>query len=78
MKANQPYVKEYNTNGEVINEITLETPFGNNNPSNRSKNKSVGKYIIYQDGTKEKLHGNNRSKTSGSDNRSGRTKRFKL
>lgn len=27
MKTKKPYVKEYNSNGDVINEITKETPY---------------------------------------------------
>lgn len=72
---NISYKKEFNESGEFINEITKDSPFHNNNPSNRSKTTSSLKYITYHDGTKEKLHGNNRA-NNNLRGVNGRTNRF--
>lgn len=66
MTPNQPYKKLYNESGEISNEITKESPFSNNNDSNRQKRHSVGKYIIITNPLtgefigKVKTNGNNR------------------
>lgn len=41
--TNQPYIKEYNEFGEVINEITKEKPYLHS--FNKKPNKRVGKYL---------------------------------
>lgn len=59
MKQNQPYVKQFDSQGVLLNEITLTNPHLNNNPSNRSKLRSAHKYIVLN-GMKLKVGGNNR------------------
>ena len=59
MNPNQPYVKQFDSQDVLLNEITIANPFSNNNPSNRSKRRTAHKYIVLN-GLKLKVGGNNR------------------
>lgn len=43
---NKPYVKQFNENGECLNEITLDKPFNNVSKENRQQRNEEDKYII--------------------------------
>ena len=60
MKPNQPYVKQFDSQGVLLNEITLTNPFSNNNHLNRRRRRDAHRYIVLSDGTRLKVGGNNR------------------
>jgi hypothetical protein len=70
MKANKPYVKQFDENGEVTNEITKHEPFINNMPVNRAQRRAVGKKITLSNPLtgkivgELKMNGNNRANSS--------------